>query len=67
MIKVKLLRENKEEVIGYEEDLTIEDVLRKFGYNSETAVVERNGKINTEEEIVKDNDEVFIIPVISGG
>ncbi|MCK4433838.1 MAG: MoaD/ThiS family protein, partial [Methanomicrobia archaeon] len=32
-----------------------------------TAVVQRNGKINTEEETVKDNDEILIIPVVSGG
>jgi sulfur carrier protein ThiS len=67
MITVKFLREDKEESIKYKENFKIEDVLKIFGYNSETAVVQRNGKINTEEETVKDNDEILIIPVVSGG
>ncbi len=67
MITVKFLREDKEESIKYKENFKIDDVLKIFGYNSETAVVQRNGKINTEEETVKDNDEILIIPVVSGG
>ncbi|MCK4637516.1 MAG: MoaD/ThiS family protein [Methanomicrobia archaeon] len=67
MITVKFLREDKEESIKYKENFKIDDVLKIFGYSSETAVVQRNGKINTEEETVKDNDEILIIPVVSGG
>ncbi|MCK4310044.1 MAG: MoaD/ThiS family protein [Methanomicrobia archaeon] len=67
MITVKFLREDKEESMKYKENLKVEDVLKMFGYSSETAVVQRNGKINTEEETVKDNDEILIIPVVSGG
>ncbi len=67
MIKVKFLREDKEESIKYKENLRVDDILKIFGYSSETAVVQRKGKINTEEEIIKDNDEILIIPVVSGG
>jgi len=66
MIKVRFLREDKEESIIYKENLTVDDVLQKFGYSSETAVVKRNGKINTEDENVEDNDDILIISVGSG-
>ena len=66
MIKVRFLREDKEELVEYKEDLKIEDILRKFGYSSETAVVKRNGKINTEDENVEDNDDILIMSVGSG-
>jgi len=67
MIKVRLLRENKEKFIEYSRGLKIEDILKTFGYSSETAVVKRNGKISIEDEHIEDNDELLIIPVISGG
>ncbi len=67
MITVKLLREGTEEQIPCEENLTVEDVLEKCKYTTETAVVQRDGKILTEDEVVDDNDTVQIIPVVSGG
>ncbi|HDM22426.1 MAG: MoaD/ThiS family protein [Methanomicrobia archaeon] len=67
MIKVRLLRENKEKFIEYSRGLKIEDILESLGYSSETAVVKRNGKISIEDEYIEDNDELLIIPVISGG
>jgi len=66
MIKVRFLREDKEELMEYKEDLKIEDILRKFGYSSETVVVKRNGKINTEDENVENDDDILIISVGSG-
>ncbi|MEA1993529.1 MAG: MoaD/ThiS family protein [Euryarchaeota archaeon] len=51
----------------YKENLKVEDLLKKFGYSYETAVVKRNKRINTEEEIIDDNDKITIIPIVSGG
>lgn len=67
MITVKILKGDRKKTVRYKENLKVEDLLKKFGYSYETAVVKRNKRINTEEEIIDDNDKITIIPIVSGG
>jgi sulfur carrier protein ThiS len=61
------MREDRNESVAYEHDLTVGDILTKFGYNVETAVVTREGRVHTEDERIEDDDLISIIPVVSGG
>lgn len=65
MVKVKLLREKKEmdiQFIG-----KIKDLLPQLSYSIETAVVIKNDVPVEEDEEVGDEDELKILPVVSGG
>ena len=43
------------------------DLLKKLKINPVTVVLIRNGKIITKQEILKNEDEIEILSVISGG
>jgi thiamine biosynthesis protein ThiS len=43
------------------------DLLRTLDLNSQTVVVRCNGKIVTEEELLKSGDQVEIIHIVTGG
>ena len=43
------------------------DLLKDLETNPETVVVKRNGIVVPEEEELSDNDEIEVIPVVSGG
>ncbi|MCS4540833.1 MAG: MoaD/ThiS family protein [Euryarchaeota archaeon] len=64
-IKIKYFSEITETKV--EEGSTVEDVVKKLGFNLETVVVKLNEKIVTEDAKVKTNDELTIIRVITGG
>ncbi len=46
---------------------TVQGLLPQVGYSIETAVVLKNGTPVEESELVGDDDELRIIPVVSGG
>lgn len=60
---------NKKDVkeIEYEENLKVEDILKREDIPIETVVVKLNDQTVTEEEIVNDDDKIEIIKVIYGG
>ena len=60
---------NKKEVkeIEYEENLKVEDILKREDIPIETVVVKINNQTVTEDEIVNDKDELEVIKVIYGG
>lgn len=60
---------NKKDVkeIEFEENLKVEDILKKEDIAIETVVVKINDQTVTEDEIVKDNDTLEVIKVIYGG
>lgn len=64
-IKIKYFSEITETKV--EDGSTVEDVVKKLGFNLETVVVKMNEKIVTEDTKVKTNDELTIIRVITGG
>ncbi len=45
----------------------IEDILKELGINSVEVIVAKNGKIVTEEEIARSEDELKIVRVVHGG
>lgn len=60
---------NKKDVkeIEYEENLKVEDILKREDIPIETVVVKLNNQTVTEDEIVNDEDKLEIIKVIYGG
>jgi sulfur carrier protein len=45
----------------------VKDLLKELGINQETVIVVRNGELITEEDIIKESDELRILSVVSGG
>lgn len=66
-VVMKRVGEGVEETYSLKKGSRIIDLLNDLGLNVETVVVERNGKIVPEEEKLSDDDELVIIPVVSGG
>ena len=64
-IKVKLHKGPK--TVDVEPKSRVIDVLTKLGINSETVLVKKSSDIVLEEEILKENDEIEVIRIISGG
>uniref|UniRef100_A0A7C4D9B1 Thiamine biosynthesis protein ThiS n=1 Tax=Staphylothermus marinus TaxID=2280 RepID=A0A7C4D9B1_STAMA len=48
-------------------EISIRDLFRKLGLTSSEYVVLKNNIVVTEDDIARDNDEITIIPVKSGG
>ncbi|WP_054841471.1 MoaD/ThiS family protein [Thermococcus peptonophilus] len=68
MIKVKVLgRGGIEKEIEWQKGVTVADILREVGFNTESAIARVNGKVALEEEKVEDGAYVEVIPVVSGG
>jgi sulfur carrier protein len=61
----KLSFRNKEyEVPG---GMTVRDAIKKVGLSPETTLATRKGKLLTDDEILKEDDQIKLIAVISGG
>lgn len=61
-----ILRRNNEikEIKG---DLKVSEIFKVLNINPETALVIKGEEILTPDKIVRDDEEIEIIPVISGG
>ena len=66
-VKVFYDRENKEKTIILANNLTVKDLLAKLSINPVTVIVSKNNEIILEDERLKENDDIKIISVISGG
>ncbi len=49
------------------DDVSVLDILGRFGENIETAFVVINGKPATSDKYAKPGDKVIVIPAVSGG
>lgn len=67
MIRVKVLGRGIEKEIEWRKGLTVAEVLRAVGFNTESAIARVNGRVALEEEKVEDGAYVEVIPVVSGG
>ncbi|MBP1912190.1 MoaD/ThiS family protein [Thermococcus stetteri] len=67
MIKVKVLGRGIEKEIEWQKGVTVADVLRAVGFNTESAIARVNGRVTLEEEKVEDGAYIEVIPVVSGG
>jgi sulfur carrier protein len=63
----KLINKDDVKEIEFEENITIEDILKQENIPIETVVIKQNGQTVTEDEIIQDNDEIEVIKVIYGG
>ncbi len=59
-----ILRDQRYEVKA---GMTLRDALRKVGVLPEAVLATRAGEMITEDEILKEGDEIKLIAVISGG
>ena len=66
-MSIKLINKSNVKEIDISENTKIEDILKQEESPIETVVVKLNGDTVTEDEIVKDDDELEIIKVIYGG
>ncbi|MBI2650560.1 MoaD/ThiS family protein [Candidatus Woesearchaeota archaeon] len=64
-VSVFIDRENK--TIQLNNISIVSDLLKKLNINPVTVIVSRNNELILEDEKLKDNDEVKILSVISGG
>ncbi len=67
VIRVKVLGRGIEKELEWKKGMTIADILREVGFNTESAIAKLNGRVALEDERVKDGDYVEVIPVVSGG
>ncbi|ALV63209.1 TtuB [Thermococcus sp. 2319x1] len=67
MIKVRVIGRKIERELEYQKGMKVKDILRAVGFNTESAIAKVNGKVALEDDPVKDNDYVEVIPVVSGG
>ena len=66
-IKVSYDRESKEKMIELANNSSVKDLLVKIEMNPVVVIVSRDDNIITEDEKLKDKDEIKLISVISGG
>ena len=59
--------QGKKQKVEIPEKAKVIDVVRRVGANPETVIVRRGRDILLEEEGVKENDELELIRIISGG
>ena len=66
-INVFIDKENKNSVLELNGNPSVLEVLNKLKINPVTVIVSRNNELILEDEKLKDNDEIKILSVISGG
>ena len=47
--------------------MTVRKAVQKLGIEPDSVLLTRNGELITDDEIIKDNDVIKLVPVISGG
>lgn len=67
MIKIKVIGRKIEKELEYQKGMKVKDILKAVGFNTESAIAKVNGKVALEDDPIKDNDYVEVIPVVSGG
>ena len=67
-IKVYLEEKDKEEFVELEENSKVRDVLDNLNIDSGIVIIaNKHNEVVTVDYVLKDNEEIKIIPVISGG
>ena len=68
-IKISLFidRENKNSNLELDSNSIVADLLKKLSINPVTVIVTRDSELILEDEELKNNDEIKILSVISGG
>ena len=66
-VNVSVDRENKNYSVDFDGIPSVLELLKKLKINPVTVIVSRNSELILEDEKLKDNDEIKILSVISGG
>ena len=66
-VKAFIDRENKNTNLELGNNSIVSDLLKELNINPVTVIVSRNNELILEDEKLKDNDEIRILSVISGG
>ena len=66
-VNVFIDRENKNSTLELNNNSIVADLLKKLNINPVTIIVSRNNELVLEDEKLKNNDEIRILSVISGG
>ncbi len=66
-VRVFIDRENKNKTLDLDNISIVADLLKKLNINPVTVIVSRNNELILEDEKLKNNDEIRILSVISGG
>lgn len=53
--------------IDFEGELSAKEVLERSGFSIESAVLRVNGELALEDDKIKKDDEILVVPAISGG
>ncbi len=53
--------------IEFESSLSAEEVLDRSGFSIESAVLKVNGDLALEDDEIEEDDEILVVPAISGG
>lgn len=64
MNAILILRDQMYEV---KSGMTVRSALKKNGIEPDSVLITRNGELITDDEILKENDKIKLIAVISGG
>ncbi|MFZ2097459.1 MAG: MoaD/ThiS family protein [Anaerolineales bacterium] len=64
MTAIFILRKQVHEI---KHGMTIRKALQKLSIEPDSVLATRNGELLTDDEIIKEGDEIKLIPVISGG
>ncbi|MBI2662197.1 MoaD/ThiS family protein [Candidatus Woesearchaeota archaeon] len=65
-ITLKQERTNTTHTISFPRK-TVKDLLQQLNINSETVIIIRNNTVITEDELLKNDDEIELLSVVSGG
>ncbi|MBS3145922.1 MoaD/ThiS family protein [Candidatus Woesearchaeota archaeon] len=67
-VKVYLEQKDKEEIVNLDNNSNIKSLLEKLKINSGTVITANsNNELVTDNYVIKNNERIKIIPVISGG
>lgn len=66
-VKAWLERENQQKEVELKDNSTVLDLLNSLNINPTTVIIAKEDTIVTESALLNNNDEVKILPVVSGG
>ncbi len=66
-VKVFLERQNKQQKVLLEKEMTVAELMRKLQVNPAEVIAVKNNELVTDEARVKGGDEIKFLAVISGG
>jgi sulfur carrier protein len=66
-MSIKFTLRKQEFEMAYTDDLTVKKALKSLNLLPEAYLVVRNGELVVEQALLRDGDDIKLVPVISGG